>query len=1441
MSSPLLHGAADITISNGGDSDITAPPGPFKDASDNGGPASNLKVVTLVGTLGPAPVLVTTATSGGSAPLGGRITVVDSITWNSTNALTLTANSSILVGATVTNNAGGGLTLNAVTDVAFNADVILSGGTSQLAVTSAGISQQATRKLLIDGLADLNAGAAAITLPEANNFGSLRLTGGAITINEVSASTLAGVTAGSLNLTSAGAITDTGNVNVSGAATLTGTAINLGSAGEATSLGSLRFTSAGPVTLQLDSGTSITGANTASTFTLGVTGTAAFAAGATLTATALDLQNGTVTLAGNNLADPMNVTNTGTLTVNGAETINTYTQNGAGALAGTAALTATNGATLNGGSVTGNLLANTTVAGAVAISGSVGGGFLNVNSGTLTFSGTSASGPVTIATAAGLVDTGNLSDTAAVTNAGLFTVNANDTIGTYLQSTTGTLAGNAALTATNGATLNGGSITGNLLGNTTVAGTVGISGSVGGGFLHVDSGALTFSGSSTSTPVTIAALAGLTDTGNLSNVAAVTNAGLFTVNANDTIGTYLQSATGTLAGTAALTATTATLNGGSVTGNLLANTTVAGNVAISGSVGGGFLNVSSGTLIFSGTSTSTPVDIAALATLTNTGNLSNTAAVTNAGLFTVNANDTVGTYTQHATGTLAGTAALTATVATLHSGSVTGNLLANTTVAGNVAISGSVGGGFLNVDSGTLTFSGTSTSTPVAIAALGILTDTGNLSDTAAVTNAGLFTVSVNDTIGTYTQNGAGILAGVATLTATNGATLNGGSVTGNLLGNTTVAGNVAISGSVGGGFLNVNSGTLTFSGTSTSTPVTIAAPGTLLNTGNLSDTAAVTNAGLFTVSADDTIATYTQNGIGTLAGVATLTATGGATLNGGMVSGHLLGDTTSTGTVLIALGGSVGGGFLRANSGILTLNGTANSNTSVFAGATLKGTGLVNGNLLNNGTLAVGSAGGTLTVSGNLATTGTVALAVTNRTVFEQIRVGGNAGLGGNLIVTNTGAGLAVGQVAHIINAGSYTGAFGTFSSVNFSNGLLFNDFTGQLIGLGGGSSLGGGYLNLSGNQTNVYLSLFEDSVQPGVQNVFRVPNPAGSGEIVNFTSGAANGNPQLVKALYQATFTTPGIIDGNTMNQLSPEVYRGLADYTQQALRSHVRAAEEAAPISRKGKTQVFATLHSDSAGVDGSATNAGYDTELFGITAGMRYDLNANFQLGALLGFDDGSIEGALIDTDAQGFVLGAFAHYRLNDAHKTVITGSLSYGDYDYDATRHSFGGDANADSIGSDALELALGVSTVLYDKDGLRVSPTAAFRYMTGGVDGFVENGPGIPLAVGSQDIDELVFDIGLNFNYQVQQRLALVGRLGYIQPLSDSDENLSAAFAATGPAGMPFSVSSPGIDQQAFTFGFGVFYDLNDNTRIGATYRGEIPIDSNYAQSFGLGVSYGF
>ena len=450
----------------------------------------------------------------------------------------------------------------------------------------------------------------------------------------------------------------------------------------------------------------------------------------------------------------------------------------------------------------------------------------------------------------------------------------------------------------------------------------------------------------------------------------------------------------------------------------------------------------------------------------------------------------------------------------------------------------------------------------------------------------------------------------------------------------------------------------------------------------------------------------------------------------------------------------------------------------------------------------------------------------------------------GGRLVITNTGSGLTANQRVALFDAGSFSNKIKieNFKTIGFDNGLLFNSHTGMLIGLDGGKSkVSGSYLNLQGNQASTYLALFEDSVEVGKKNVTRTKPLSGGGESIDFISGASDGDSRLVDLLNQVTFASPGSIDAATMNSLSPEVQRGMADFTEQALRSHVREAVDAAPVSRKGKTQVFATLHTITDGVDDSATNGGYDIEMSGATGGVRYDVNTNLQIGGLLGVDDGSIKGALIDTDAQGLVLGAFGRYFFDDKGKTMVTGSASYGNYDYDAERHSFGGDANADDIGSDALELALGVSTVVYKKDCLQVSPTAALRYMTGRVDGFVESGSGVALAVDSQDVGTLLLDIGVDVNYQLMEKVSLVGRVGYTDDLSNSDESVSASFAASGPNGLPFSVNAPGIDSQALTVGLGLFYDVNDSTRLGLTYRGEFRTDSTSSQTFGIGASYGF
>ena len=156
MSSHLVQAATDINISNQANSDITLST-PFVDATNNGG-TSNLQVVTLVGALGSSNVLVSTA-SAGLNPLEGKLEVKDSIAWNSNRTLSLNADSNIVIGATITSLGGGGsLNLTAVSTVAFDADVTLLGAAANLTVTSGGISQASGRKLLVDGLADLNGG-----------------------------------------------------------------------------------------------------------------------------------------------------------------------------------------------------------------------------------------------------------------------------------------------------------------------------------------------------------------------------------------------------------------------------------------------------------------------------------------------------------------------------------------------------------------------------------------------------------------------------------------------------------------------------------------------------------------------------------------------------------------------------------------------------------------------------------------------------------------------------------------------------------------------------------------------------------------------------------------------------------------------------------------------------------------------------------------------------------------------------------------------------------------------------------------------------------------------------------------------------------------------------------------------------------------------------------
>jgi hypothetical protein len=114
---------------------------------------------------------------------------------------------------------------------------------------------------------------------------------------------------------------------------------------------------------------------------VGITGTAG--------ALAVNVQTGTLTLGGNNLADTAVVTLSGgaTLSLSGADTIGTLNSNGI--IAGTGVLTATTYNLNDGTSVTGHLgLGTLNSNGAVGITGTAGALAVSVQTGTLTNTGT---------------------------------------------------------------------------------------------------------------------------------------------------------------------------------------------------------------------------------------------------------------------------------------------------------------------------------------------------------------------------------------------------------------------------------------------------------------------------------------------------------------------------------------------------------------------------------------------------------------------------------------------------------------------------------------------------------------------------------------------------------------------------------------------------------------------------------------------------------------------------------------------------------------------------------------------------------------------------------------------------------------------------------------------------------------------------------------------
>jgi len=180
--------------------------------------------------------------------------------------------------------------------------------------------------------------------------------------------------------------------------------------------------------------------------------------------------------------------------------------------------------------------------------------------------------------------------------------------------------------------------------------------------------------------------------------------------------------------------------------------------------------------------------------------------------------------------------------------------------------------------------------------------------------------------------------------------------------------------------------------------------------------------------------------------------ANGSATISGGALLTP--GDFNKLGSGLLnVLSTIVTGGNTNIASGILAINGSLTTdNVLVQLGAWLKGSGLINGNVFNSGTVAPGNSPGTLTINGDFtqSASGTLQIEVADN-AFDQLLVTGQASLAGTLqAVAFGGHQFAYGDQVAFLQAGSISGGFDNIVMSNpsqFRGRFLVNGGTGILL----------------------------------------------------------------------------------------------------------------------------------------------------------------------------------------------------------------------------------------------------------------------------------------------------------------------------------------------------------------------------------------------------------
>ena len=524
--------------------------------------------------------------------------------------------------------------------------------------------------------------------------------------------------------------------------------------------------------------------------------------------------------------------------------------------------------------------------------------------------------------------------------------------------------------------------------------------------------------------------------------------------------------------------------------------------------------------------------------------------------------------------------------------------------------------------------------------------------------------------------------------------------------------------------------------------------------------------------------------------------------------------------------------------------------NVYVGQDGALTGNGRIGGNLWNDGIVSPGNSPGTIVVGGDYIQThtGSYLVEIDAHKVHDRLLVGGEALLGGNLVVRKDAAYKPYrNDRFRVVRAeGGRDGRFDRFYH-NFGNTMLrpVIDYKAKSAWVVVEQRKFAELAGLTHNQRQVAKALDHAAPRNQIDKAFEHLNYT---DVSNVPSLLSEISPEQLTSIFSISVATSQIQNVNIERRLD-DVRNGASGFSSNGLAlnsqngnirydgtpiantadgltlagwdgNSIVGKEVIAPVATESRWGVFATGHGEWANIKGTNNAAGQEFTSAGFTIGADYRVSENFVVGVQGGYTNTQsdlLRGGHLEVD--GGRGGVYASWFGNGAYVNAAVGG---GYNSYRTKRNTLGGFAHGDSDGGEFNAL-LGAGYDYTVCSGLTIGPVASLQYTYTGLNNFTENGSDAPLSFPSQHADSLRTLVGAKIAGAINAGSVVIRpevRAQWKHEYMDSTPGISSRLSG---ADYVFTVDAPEMGRDSLVLDAGAAVEFNSTVSVFAYYTGEL------------------